>query len=469
MASVFRRTAAAAAMAAALAVGASVVPGAAAAQSLTDALVLAYRSSPILAQQRNLLRSLDEDVAQEVSSLRPTINYLAETSLADRQLSGTGSSSTLSLILDWTLMDGGRRAFQIGAAKEAVLSARWSLVEAEQQVLGSAVDAYLALALAVRTVDVQESNLTLLETQLQAAQDRFEVGEVTRTDVAIAQARLAAAQSSLAAARGQVDLGRELYRLATGELPGRSLSGLPPEPELPPTVEGAQALAVQINPTIKALQHDIVAADLLKQFAEAQRLPTVSLSGNLSDNNDNISGGRGFDRSIGLQLQGPIYTGGNISSLSRQATARANAARAELAQRARVVTEEVGRAYAQLMVARAQLVASEEQVRSAQLAFEGFREEALLGARTTLDVLDAEQELLDARVGRLQAETELQGALYDVLDAIGLLTTDHLGLGVERYDPDEYYLAVRTAPATLPTASDRGGRLDRVLRRFGRD
>ena len=440
------------------------------AQSLADAMVLAYRSSPLLAQQRNLLRADDEDVAQAVAALRPTIRYLAETRLDDTTSGvpgtlGSTTSSTLGLVVDYTLIDGGQRAFRIGATKEAVLAARWSLLQVEQQVLGAAVDAYLALALAVRTVDVREANLRLLDTQLQAARDRFEVGEVTRTDVAIAESRLAAARSSLAAARGQVDIGREAYRLATGELPSGTLSSLPPMPELPPSVERAQALAVQVNPTIKALQHNVVAGDLLVQVAEANRLPTISLQGTVGITSD----GGPERRSLSLQGSGPIYTGGNLSSLSRQAVAQVNATRAQLAQQARVVTDAVGRAWAALQVSKAQVAASDQQIRAAQLAFEGFREEASLGARTTLDVLDAEQELLDARVLRLEAETQLQGALYDVLAAIGLLTTDHLGLAVERYDPTEYYNAVRTAPATRAQPSARGNRLDRVLNRFGRD
>ena len=438
------------------------------AQSLSDALVGAYNSSPLLAQQRNLLRVEDEDVAQAVATLRPTLSYFAQTQLVDNEAGdsplddgGTNRTTSFGIDLSWTLFDWGQRAFQIGGAKETVLATRWLLTDLEQDVLGQAVDAYLQLALAVRTVDVRESNLRLLQTQLQASRDRFEVGEVTRTDVAIAEAALAGAQSELAAARGQVDISRELYRQATGSLPGSSLSALPPSPSIPPTAEGAQALAVQIAPTIKALQHQIVGADLGVQVAEASRRPSVTLNGQIAETE-----GRGA-RGVTLRAGGPIYTGGSLASNVRQATARANALRAQLANEARTVTFQVGQAYAQLMVAKSQLMASEEQVRSAQLAFEGFREEALLGARTTLDVLDAEQQLLDARVARLQADTNVEGAVYDVLGAIGLLTTEHLGLSVERYDPDAYYQAVRTAPATLPR-SDRGNRRDRVLKRFGR-
>lgn len=442
-------------------------PAVAPAQSLSDAMVLAYDSSDILTQQRNLLAALDEDVAQAVSALRPTLNYFAEIQATDNELAGTSSTSSLGLLLNWTLLDGGRRAFQIGAAKEAVLAGRWNLVQVEQQVLLEAVTAYLNLRLAVSVVDVSESNLRLITQQLRAARDRFEVGEVTRTDVALAEARLAASQSSLAAARGQVDIAREQYRLATGHAPGRSLPGLPGVPQLPPNVERAQDLSVQINPQIKALQHNVTAGELLVQLAESQRRPTVSLTGRLTARDTDPNG----IATVTLGAQGPIYTGGNLASLGRQARVQVNATRAQLSQQARIVTDAVGRAWAQLRISRAQVIASQEEVRSAQIAFDGFREEASLGARTTLDVLDAEQDLLNARINRLEAETNAQLAVYQVLFSIGLLTVDHLGLAVERYDPTLYYNSVRTAPRTpgAGTPSERGQRLDRVLERYKRN
>ncbi|WP_308914891.1 TolC family outer membrane protein [Jannaschia sp. LMIT008] len=434
------------------------------AQSLTDALILAYDSSNILEQQRALLRGLDDDVAVAVAALRPTLSYRGTAGIDYDDVRGNSSNATLGVVLDYTILDGGQRAFRIGAAKEAVLAARWNLVQFEQEVLLLAVDAYLNLVLAARIVDVRESNLRLLDTQLAAARDRFEVGEVTRTDVSIAEARRAAARSALAAARGQVDIQRERYRLATGHLPGANLQGMIPTPELPPTVERAQALAVQINPTIKSSQHDITASRLLVQIADAARRPTLSFQGNAG------VASRGVENAgIGLDVRGPIYDGGAISARTRNAIAGLQARQAGLLQQARAVTDNVGQAWAFLQIARAQVIASNEQVRSAQLAFEGFREEALLGARTTLDVLDAEQELLDARTARLEAQTEAELAVYRVMAAIGLLTTDHLGLRVERYDPSRYYNAVRTAPTTRPTQSVQGSRLDRVLQRFGRD
>ncbi|MEM7491619.1 MAG: TolC family outer membrane protein, partial [Pseudomonadota bacterium] len=429
-----------------------------------DALIQAYRSSPVLEQQRFLLRVEDENVAIAVSALRPTVSFATsygKVRTSSNVNTATSTTASLGLVLEYTLVDSGQRHLRIGAEKESVLAARFNLIDVEQDVLLSAVDAYLSLREAILAVDVSESNLRLLEEELRATQDRFEVGEVTRTDVAIAESSLAASLSALAAARGSVDIARELYRQAIGVLPEGQLAAPPPPPDLPPTLERAQALALQIHPLITSAQHDITALRLLADLAEAERLPTVGLSSDFSVSRpDTVTAGVSVTGSV------PIYTGGALSALNRQAIATAQAARANLNTIARAITQGVGTAWAELEIARAQIVATTEGVRAARLAFEGFQEEARLGARTTIDVLDAEQDLIDARLALIEAETAADLAVYSVLDAVGLLTTDHLGLNVERYDPTQYYNAVANAPAVSP--SPHGSRLDRVLRRFGR-
>ncbi len=445
-----------------------------AAETLSDALIQAYRSSPSLEQQRLLLRATDEDVAVSVSALRPTVSFQAGygKTIVSNDFIGqrTSTNGSLALVLDYTLADGGQRQLRIAATKEAVLAARFQLIQFEQGVLLDAVTAYLDLRLAVRLVDVRENNVRLITQQLRASEDRFEVGEVTRTDVAIAQSRLAASQSALAAARGQVDVSREGYRLAIGVLPTGVLANPPASPALPPSVDQAQQLALQIHPLISAGQHDITALTLIADARAADRLPSVSARGTLGRERTN-TGLNGSSNSLSLSLDGtvPIYTGGRLPALQRQAIAQAQAARSNLGQTSRVIVDAVGRAWAGLEVARAQIVATQQGVRAAQLAFDGFREEAQLGARTTLDVLDAEQELLNARTDQLTAESDAQFAVYNVLAAVGLLTTDHLGLSVERYDPTVYYNSVSNAPQGVVRPSEQGGRLDNVLRRFGRN
>lgn len=440
------------------------------AETLSDALIQAYVSSPSLEQQQLLLRVTDEDVAVALSALRPTVNFQATfgKTAAFNGFNGrtTSTNASLSLVLDYVLADGGQRQFRLDAAKEAVLAARYRLVQFEQGVLLDAVSAYLNLRLAASLVDARESNVRLINRQLAAARDRFEVGEVTRTDVVLAQSRLATAQSLLAAARGNVDVQVEAYRLAVGRTPGTRLQAPPALPDLPTSLQGAQQLALQIHPLISADQHDITALELLASARAADRLPQVSLRGTFSQTRPNQD-----SASIALNGTVPIYNGGRRSALQRQAVAQAAAARSGLGQTSRTVVQGVGNAWSSLEVARAQVAATRQGVRAAQLAVDGFREEAQLGARTTLDVLDAEQELIDARTDLLQAQSDTQLGVYQVLAAIGLLTTDHLGLSVKRYDPSVYYNIASTAPSNPLTLrpSEQGNRLDSLMRRLGRD
>jgi outer membrane protein len=454
--------------------------GAARADTLSDALVLAYNNSPLIEQQRQLLRVNDERVAQAVAALRPTLDFIASYNkrIVDERPRGsstivdgevfvpvgprTTTSYSLGLVLDWLLLDGGGRSLRLGAAKEAVLSARHGLTQVEQQVLLSAVQAYTDLLATRRRVEVQEGNLRLVSEELQATRDRFEVGEVTRTDVALSESRLAAGQSALAAARGQVEIAIEVYEQVVGRPPQGPLAPLPPAPEIPPNEDRATSLALQVNPSISAQQHAVTANELFVAARDADRLPSVGFDARV---NSNLSGDE--DLTLGLTARQRLYSGGRLPSLGRQAQAELNASRSELAQRGREVAENVGRAYALLSISRAQIMSAQEQVRASRLAFEGTREEALLGARTTLDVLDAEQDLLDAQLLLVEANADAAVAVYQVLAAVGLLTTTHLGLSVERYDPGEYYRSVADAPTSWGT--EYGTKLDRVLRRYGRN
>jgi outer membrane protein len=283
------------------------------------------------------------------------------------------------------------------------------------------------------------------------------VGEVTRTDVALAEARRAAAQSQLAAAEGALVQANEEFRAAVGRAPGR-LDVVTPA-AVQQNIEEARAFAVRRHPNIIGAQHGVSAAELNIRRAEAALNPRLSLSGTigLTDTGDST-------QSLGLTYGGTVYQGGQLQSVIRQAQARRDASRSTLLITTQGVNQNVGNAYAVLRVARASSEASGLQVRAARTAFRGVREEATLGARTTLDVLNAEQELLDAQASTISAQADEVVASYRVLASMGLLTADHLNLGVQGYDPAAYYNLVREAPATY---SQQGQALDRVLRSIG--
>ncbi|RVV99902.1 transporter [Mesobaculum littorinae] len=438
----------------------ALAPMRAGAETLTDALIAAYRQSGLLDQNRALLRATDEDVAQAVAATRPVISYVLGSTYTNTQL-GDELSSSAALSASMTLYDFGRNQLAIDAAKETVLATREALVDIEQQVLFRAVDAYMSVRQAAAVVNLRQNNLGLITRELDAARDRFEVGEVTRTDVSLAEARLAEARSGLAAAQGDLQVAREEYKAAVGNYPG-ALAQPPAAPQIPDTQAAALSVAVRTHPQIRQAMRQVTVAEINIDRAEAATRP--SLSGNAR-----VSVDQDFDdtSSVGIELSGPIYQGGAISSGIRQAQANRDSQRAALYVTRQNVEQAVGNAWAQLSVSIASLGATDEQVRAATLAFRGVQEEATLGARTTLDVLDAEQDLLDARQTRITAEINRYVAIYAVLRSMGLLTVDHLGLGIVTYDPSAYYNAVEDAP--LREVSPQGERLDRVLKGLGRN
>ena len=438
--------------------------GAGKADSLRQAMSDAYVNSALLEQNRFLLRIEDEGIAQAVAQLRPTLSFVAS---ADRDLVADTTTATASLVAEWVLYSGNSRRLAIEAARETVLAARQGLVAVEQQVLQDAVTAYLNVWRDLQVVNVREANVRVVTRQLRAARDRFEVGEDTRTDVAQAEARLAQARSALAAARGQLEISRELFALAVGRHPG-ALAGLGQLPGLPRSEAEADGLARQNAPSILRLQHEVTAAELAVQGARASYRPTITLDGRATNTFEApFPGGEGEGGSIGLTLTQPIYRGGQLASLERQALAQLGAVRASLNQQTLVNVQIMGNEWAQMRIANAQIQAADQQISAAELAFEGVREEASLGARTTLDVLDAEQDVLDARISRIEAQANLYSAAYAILAAGGLLTVERLGLDVPGYDPAAYSDLVSGAPARV--RSVQGDRLDRIMERVGRD
>lgn len=447
-------------------------PVAASAETLRDALIGAYSHSGLLEQNRALLRAADEDVATARAALRPIINWSAGitrrlgtsyTARADSDLAQT--TANVSILGELLLWDGGRSKLAVEAAKETVLATRQQLIAIEQSVLQRAIGAYFSVREASENVALRESNLRLIREELRAARDRFEVGEVTRTDVAQAEARLAQARSDLAAAMGTLVQAQEEYANVVGRKPGRLAAprGLP---RIGTSVKQAKARAVRDHPTMKQAQHQVSAAELAVLGAKAAVNPRLTLEGSISNNNTLNSATSTETAQLGLNISGPIYRGGALASATRSAIARRDATRGNLHVVRHNIRQNVGDAYAQLQSANAQIQATEQQIRAARVAFRGVREEATLGARTTLDVLNAEQDLLNAQAGRITAEANRYRAAYAVLASTGRLTVTALKLGIQQYDPAAYYNLVKDAPTAR---SKQGQQLDRVLRSLQRD
>ncbi len=425
------------------------------AESLNDALTAAYGHSGLLDQNRALLRAADEDVALAVAATLPVVNWAANASSQEPRAQGADLiAATASLTANWTLYDSGAGQFAVEAQKELVLGTRQSLINVEQQVLLSAVQAYMNVQRDDAFLGLRKNNVNLISQQLRAARDRFEVGEVTRTDVSLAEARLAGAKSQVAAAEGQLARSIAEFKVATGRNP-IALETVEPAP-VSKTLDAAKSFATRNHPAMKEAQHAVSAAELSILRGQALSRPKVSVSGEVGIDQDGNIG-----RRIGLTASGPIYSGGSISAQIRQLMSRRDASRAALHLTRHSIEQQVANAFSFYDVAAAMTDAAERQIRAATVAFRGVKEEATLGTRTTLDVLNAEQELLNARADAISAQVDRVVASYSLLSSMGLLTVDHLRLPVKKYDPTAYYNMVKDAPTSM---SEQGKALDRILR-----
>lgn len=445
------------------------------AETLRDALIGAYTHSGLLEQNRALLRAADEDVAQAVAALRPILNWTASVTHTNTDtrsvatgpttVSRFGTDVTAAINLSWLLWDHGRSKLSVEAAKESVLATRQQLISIEQQIFQRTVAAYFNVRRETENVALRQNNLRLITEELRAAQDRFDVGEVTRTDVAQAQARLAEARSGLAFAMGQLVQAQEEYANVVGRRPGQLA---PPGrlPRIEPSIPRAKDIAVRNHPDLKQVQHLVAAADINVEVARRQVAPRITLESSVSNRDTADSNSFTESVSVGVQATGPIYQGGALASATRSAIANRDAQRGNLHTVRHNIRQNVGVTYAQLQVAQAQLDATGERIRAARVAFDGVREEATLGARTTLDVLNAEQALLDAQAQQISAQADRYIAAYQVLASMGQLTVSALGLGIQQYDPNAYYDLVKTAPIAR---SEQGRKLDKVLRALQKD
>jgi outer membrane protein len=423
-------------------------------ETLTDALIRAYQTSPLLESNRAALRALDEAVPQARSARRPQIDATASINLDattqdDPFFSDIVDTYAAGLRGSLLLYDFGATAAAVESARFTVAAGRASLLNVEQEVLLDAVAAYMDVLRDEEFVRLAENDVSVLNEQLDATRNRFEVGEVTRTDVSQTEARLASSRARLAVAVGNLEISRQAYAAVIGSRP--IALALPPAlPALPATLAEAEALALRQNPQIIAAQFNERAAIADFDRARAAKGPTISLDGSFQYE-DRTSAAPAFDEalvgSIGIGARMPLSTGGRNDSLIRQAQSVLEQRKFQVQDAGRAAIEQVNAVWTQLDVARATLVANREGVVAAEIAFEGVFEEARLGARSTLDVLDADQERLQALAEVVRSRRDEYVATYAVLRAIGLLTVNHLGLGIDSYDPDLNYARVQRGPS----------------------
>lgn len=438
----------------------------AAAQTLQQALAQAYNSNPVLLAARAQLRAVDEQVPQALAGWRPTIVVTGAAGTADVRQWNSNTQVRTQLNRDPTsvqatvtqpIFRGGRTTAQTRQAENAVLAQRASLLATEQQVLLDGVSAFVLVIQQGELVRLNASNVQVLVRQLQATNERFRVGEITRTDVAQAESRLAGAQAQLIQAEGNLQIARASYQRVIGELPGRLVNPQPLRVPVNSAVE-AQRLASTNNPLVVAQLFTSASARDAIDVQMAALLPTVTATATAFHLRDQaIPGIRQNGGQATLNLSVPIYQGGAEHSAVRQARQVAQQQLAELDRRRRDAAQLAADSFERLRSARAAVVATRSQIRAQEIALDGVQREAIVGSRTTLDVLNAEQELLTARTNLVNALSVEINASYGVAASIGRMTAQDLGLPVELYDMTAYYNAVRFRWAGIGDFSQTAG------------
>lgn len=417
--------------------------------ALGDALDLAYRGNPELNAERERVRAADERVEQARSQRRPAIGLSADTGWTSiDQGAGAGdlSAQSVALSANQSLYRGGRINAAIAQAQAGVNAAREGLRAVEQRVLLEVIAAYMDVRRDDEAVRIRENNVRVLSRQLEAAQARFDAGEITRTDVRQAEARLAGAEASHAAARAQLESSRAAYERVVGSAP-EALAPEPPAPAAPGSLGEAMARARDANPQARAARFAEAAARQGVRVAAGALLPEASLSARMSYAWDDVSpvgpGGvilrdRQDTATATARISVPLYEQGFARSAVRGAKLDENRARYQTDDAERAVAEQVTQAWHSYAASRTVIEASSKQVIAAQAALEGVEAELQVGQRTTLDVLDAEQELLNARLALVRSNRDAYVAVHALLAATGGLTPDALGLGGPRYDAAAY-------------------------------
>lgn len=417
---------------------------AASAQSLEAALSSAYRANPDLNATRANLRAVDETIANAASIHRPRVSGSADYGYTGTSSSSGGTRGTndlnpagIGLSVSQTLYNGGRGGNSVRAAESNVLASRETLRNTEQNTLLDAVTAYMNVVRDTAIFGLRQSNVNVLAEQLRQTRDRFGVGEVTRTDVAQAEARLAGARSDLALSQSNLRGSVARFKQVTGLEP-KKLSPVQPVAagRLPKTQGDAVARALRDHPAIAAALHGVDAQQLQVKIVEGELLPTVTLTGSLARRFDSqVSGDRRNSASLVGAVSIPLYDGGSTYARTRQAKETLGERRIQVdSARDRVVAAVVS-SWALMEATKFQIEAATAQVQAAEIALNGVREEYKVGQRTTLDVLDAQQEMLNARVALVSAQRDRVVATYSVLSSTGQLSARALGLKVATYDP----------------------------------
>ncbi|MDN3273716.1 TolC family outer membrane protein [Frankia sp. RB7] len=447
-------------------------PTPALADTIEAALVRAYQNNPQLNAQRAQVRSTDENVPQALSGYRPKVAVTGSvgyqytdtnttsggspTAIVRTEIHGANAPRSAGVTATQNLYNGNQTANRTRAAESQVSGAREALRVLEQTVLLQAATVYMDYLRDSATLEVQRSNVRVLEQTLKQTRDRFNVGEVTRTDVAQSEAQLAAGNTQALTAESNLTTTRSNFRRIIGNEPANLAPGSPVDRFLPGTLPSAVSLSLIENPNVTASMYGIDVNYLQVKINEGALLPTINFQVAATQSYEQtMTVFRSFGASAVASINAPIYQGGAEYALIRQskenlAQQRLNLETTRDQARATVVT-----AWGQLQAGKAQVQSAQAQVTASEIALNGVREEAKAGQRTTLDVLNAQQALVNARVALVTAQHDRVVASYSVLNAVGRLAPQVLGLNTTVYDPSVHYEQVRDSWAGVRTPDGR--------------
>lgn len=426
----------------------------AARRTLNQALSITYATNPALQAARAALRAVDESVPQALAGWKPqvsvsgSVGYVDGTNIAHsfgvttktNALRGINSEQ---LLVTQPVYRGGATRAGTNQAENKVVAQRATLIAAEETAFTNAVNAFVAVIQAEQVLALNVNNEQVLARQLEATRDRFRVGEITRTDVAQAEAALAGAKATRQTAEGSLQTARSQYQQIVGEWPGKLQE---PEPLRLPyaKMDEAREFAANNNPNVVAAVFNDAAAKDNVDLQWSKLMPQLSLQGLLARNEDVTTLNLTTKAAqITLQASVPIYQGGAEYSAIRQANQQRQQTQKLVDDARRTAIQNLTQAWQTYVAAKAAIDSTREQIRSNEIALEGVQREAIVGSRTTLDVLNAEQTLLNSRVTLVQNLASLLTASYSVAAATGQLTARDLNLDVPLYDETAYYQAVR--------------------------
>jgi outer membrane protein len=420
--------------------------GTASADTLREALVSAYKTNPTLTAQRETLKGTDATVAIAKAAGRPQVSANVAVNRAITETGvlisgGKGPNLSVGGTLSYPLFNGGSVRNSVRAAQTRVEAGRATLQAVEGDVFTQATTAYMDVIRDRAIVELNQNNVKVLQTNLQATQDRFQIGDLTRTDVAQSQARLQLGLAQLAQAQGTLTASEATYRQVIGHAPG-VLAPPPPLPPLPTTADEAVRIALADNPDLVSISRQAIAAGYDVNVARASRLPTLSAQAtgdyvnNLAHNSPTGFPNTGTETTIGLGANIPIFQGGLPAARIRQAQAQQGQTLEQVVGTERAVVQAARAAFANYEGAQGAIQAQTVAVQANELALEGNRAEQSVGTRTIIEVLNAEQDLLNSQVALVTAKRDAYVDGFTLLNAMGQAQAQDLGLdGGPLYDP----------------------------------